>query len=92
MIKMEITITSIISFVTLVIGFISKKLKIVNKKYIPYQNILIGIVSGFIVYMTGLDENIYKAVISALIASLSAGGIYDALPNIKKEDNKEMEN
>ena len=39
---MEITITSIISFVTLVIGFISKKLKIVNKKYIPYQNILIG--------------------------------------------------
>ena len=42
--------------------------------------------------MTGLDENIYKAVISALIASLSAGGIYDALPNIKKEDNNEVEN
>ena len=89
---MEITITSIISFVTLVIGFISKKLKIVNKKYFPYHIILLGIVSGFIVYMTGLDENIYKAVISALIASLSAGGIYDALPNIKKEDNNEVEN
>ena len=46
---MELTAFSVISLVTLIIGFISKKLKIVDKKYIPLQNVVIGIISGFIV-------------------------------------------
>lgn len=80
---MELTITSIISFVTLIIGFISKRFKIVSKKFIPYQNLIIGIISGLLVYLTGIDENLYSAIIASIMASLSAGGLYDAIP--KKE-------
>ena len=40
---MEITIPSIITFVTLIMGMISKKFNIMNSKHIPFQNVLIGI-------------------------------------------------
>lgn len=76
---MELTAFSVISLVTLVIGFISKKLKIVDKKFIPLQNIVIGIVSGFIVYFAEIETNIFRSIVLCLIGALSAGGAYDAL-------------
>lgn len=84
---MELTVSSIISFVTLIIGFISKKFKIVSKKFIPYQNIIIGIVSGVLVYLTKVEEDFYRAIVCSLMAALSAGGLYDVLP--KKETTNE---
>ena len=56
---MELTAFSVISLVTLIIGFISKKLKIVDKKYIPLQNVAIGIISGFIVYFADIEIVFY---------------------------------
>ena len=56
---MELTAFSVISLVTLIIGFISKKLKIVDKKYIPLQNVVIGIISGFIVYFADIEIVFY---------------------------------
>ena len=76
---MELTAFCVISLVTLVIGFISKKLKIVDKKFIPLQNIVIGIVSGFIVYFAEIETNIFRSIVLCLIGALSAGGAYDAL-------------
>lgn len=76
---MELTAFSVISLVTLIIGFISKKLSIVDKKYIPLQNIVIGIISGFIVYFADIETGIFRSIVLCLIGALSAGGAYDAL-------------
>lgn len=81
---MEITVASIIAFVTLIIGAITKKFNIVNKKFIPIQNIVIGILSGLLVFLTGLDNNIFSALVTCLMSSLSAGGLYDSI-TIRKE-------
>lgn len=85
---MEISITSIITFVTLIIGYIAKKFNLVNKKYLPIQNIVIGIISGTLVYLTGLSNNFINAIITCLISALGAGGLYDTL-NIKKGETNE---
>ena len=76
---MEITIPSIITFVTLIMGMISKKFSIMNSKHIPFQNVLIGIVSGVLVFLTDLEPNILNAIITCLIASLGAGVLYDTI-------------
>ena len=85
---MEMTIASIISSVTLLIGYISKRFNLVNSKFIPTQNIVIGLVSGLLVYLTGLEYNIYNAIVTCLISSMSAGGIYDTLHTRKEELNE----
>ena len=74
---MELTIASVIAFVTLILGEITKKFKWMNKKFIPYQNLVIGLVSGVICYLTGLTDNILTSILTCTIASYSAGGIYD---------------
>jgi hypothetical protein len=85
---MTLTVTSIITFVTLIIGSISKKYNLINKKYIPIQNIVIGLISGVIAYLTGLESNFFSAITICLISSLSAGGIYDTI-KIRKDENIE---
>ena len=85
---MELTAFSVISLVTFIIGFISKKLKIVDKKYIPLQNVVIGIISGFIVYFAEIETSIFRSIVLCLIGSLSAGGAYYAL-KIGDDKNKD---
>lgn len=75
---MELTITSIVAFVTLILGHISKKVGLVDKKYIPYQTLFIGIISGILCYLTELQDNILISIFTCLISSLSASGLYDA--------------
>ncbi len=82
---MELTITGIIAFVTLILGQITKKLGLVDKKYIPYQNLVIGVISGFICWICELETNIFVALLTCIIASYGAGGFYDNL-TIKKEE------
>lgn len=74
---MELTISGIIAFVTLILGQMTKKLGLVDKKYIPVQSLVIGLLSGFLVYMVDLDTNIVSAMITCIISSLSASGLYD---------------
>ena len=74
---MELTVSGIVAFVTLILGQITKKLGLVNKKYIPIQSVVIGLVSGLITWLTDLDTNIVSAMITCLISSLCASGLYD---------------
>lgn len=76
---MDLTIASVIAFVTLLLGQITKKLGWVNKKYIPIQNLVIGLVSGAICWLLELEPNIIKAIITCVIAGYGAGGLYDNL-------------
>ena len=55
-----------------------KEFGIVNKKYIPIQNICIGVFSGILCYFAGLSDNLLVIILTCLISSLGAGGLYDA--------------
>lgn len=86
---MELTITGIIAFVTLILGQITKKLGWMNKKFIPYQNLVIGLISGLICWLVELEPNILVAMLSCLIASYGAGGLYDNLTIAKNNEDIE---
>ena len=82
---MELTIASIIAFVTLILGQVTKKLGLVDKKYIPWQNFIIGTVSGVICWLVGLESSFGTALLTCIIASYGAGGFYDNL-TIKNDE------
>lgn len=85
---MELTIAGVITFVTLLLGQITKKLGFVDKKYIPYQSCVIGLISGVICYFTGLVDNVLVSILTCLISSLSASGLYDTLEVHTKESGE----
>lgn len=64
-------------FVTLILGIISKKSKIINSKKIPIQNLIIGIISFVVDYLITKDFNA-----SLIFSGLLAGGTYDLAKNI----------
>ena len=81
---MKITYLVIVSIVTYIFGAINKAfIKVMPDKYIPIQNVFIGIVSGLICYYSGITTNIYEAMVLCLLSTMGAGGMYD-LANIKK--------
>lgn len=81
---MEITYVVIITLVAYVLGSITKIFidKIPNK-YIPLQNVLIGLISAFICYATKIETNLLQAIVLCLMATMGAGGIADLI-KIKK--------
>ena len=75
-------ITSIITIVTVVVtffmGIISKKFELVESKYIPIKNVVIGLIAGIICYGLQLDGmDLGTSVITCIISALGAGGTYD---------------
>lgn len=84
---MEITIPSVISLITLIVGYVSKYFGI-NSKYIPIQNIIIGVLSGVMVYYLSLNDSLFKSIVLCLISALSAGGLYDSLKKGEKDENE----
>lgn len=84
---MEITYVVIITLVAYVLGSVTKLFidKIPNK-YIPLQNVIIGIVSALICYFTKIETNLLQAIVLCLMATMGAGGIADLKKIIKKEE------
>lgn len=83
---MEITYVVIITLVAYVLGAITKVFisKIPNK-YIPLQNVLVGLISAFICYFTKIEPNLLQAIVLCLIATMGAGGIADLIKTNKGE-------
>lgn len=82
---MEITYVVIIGIITYILGAITKLfIDSVPNKYIPIQNVIIGILSGAICYSCGIETNLLQSFVLCLTATMSAGGIAD-LTKIKKE-------
>ena len=75
------------AFVTLIIGALAKKFLWKESKYIPYQNLAIGILVGIIAYYTGVIPNLVSALITGCSSTLAAGGLYDA-GKVGKKDGK----
>lgn len=87
---MEITYAIIVSVVTYVLGAITKIfINKVPNKYIPIQNVVIGIVSGCICFWTQIENNFFNSIVLCLMASTAAGGIAEL---VKTNKNKEKDN
>lgn len=84
--RMEITYVVIIAIVAYVLGAITKIfIDAVPNKYIPIQNVVVGIASALICYFTGIETNLLQAIVLCLIATMGAGGTADLI-NIGKGD------
>lgn len=75
---MEITYTVIVAIVTLMAGAITKAfVEAIPDKFIPLQNLLIGIISAVLCIVFDIEPNILQAFVLCIMASLGAGGAYD---------------
>ena len=75
---MEVTYVIIVSIITYILGAITKIF--VNKipnKYIPIQNVVIGLISGLVCYFTKVEPNLLQSLVLCFIASNAAGGTAD---------------
>lgn len=75
---MEITYVVVISLITYCLGAVTKVfVNSVPSKFIPLQNVVIGVISALICFFAGLETNLLSAFVLCLLASMGAGGIAD---------------
>lgn len=77
------SITTVISISTIIttyiLGILAKKIKFVNNKLIPIQNIVIGLLVALIEWIITKD---FKVAIA--LSGIIAGGTYDVFHNLEK--------
>ena len=82
---MTITYVVIIAIVTYILGAITKVfIDSVPNKFIPLQNVIIGVISALICYFTKIESDLLTSFVLCLASTMSAGGIAD-LTKIGKE-------
>lgn len=82
---MEITYMVVIALITYILGAITKIfVDVIPDKYIPIQNVVIGIISGIVCYCFDIETNLFYALVICLLSTMSAGGFYD-LTTIRKK-------
>lgn len=57
-------------------------------KYIPIQNVIIGIISGIICFYLNIDNNLLNSILIGIMSTMSAGGIADLIEVKKTNDNE----
>lgn len=83
---MEISYAVIVFITTYICGAITKTfIDEIPNKYIPIQNVLIGIVSGLLYYFVVGETSLVQSLILCFMAAIGAGGTAD-LKDIKKGD------
>lgn len=82
---MEITYCVIVFIITYIFGAITKCfINSIPDKYIPIQNVIIGIISGLICYFVGIEPNLVQALVLCFMAAIGAGGTADLAKVAKK--------
>ena len=75
---MEITYVVIIAILTYVLGSITKIfIDTIPNKFIPLQNVIIGLIAGLICYFTEIEPNLMQSLVLCLTATMGAGGVAD---------------
>lgn len=64
------------AIITAIIGVFTKD-TLIDSKYIPIQNLVIGILSGFLAIVTGIYDNTINAMLIGIAISFGVGGAYD---------------
>ncbi len=75
------------SFVTFILGLISKKNPKIDNKMIPLQNLFIGLFTALIYYLITKDVSLVLAGVG-----LFTGGTYDIFNNLQKIFDEKKEN
>lgn len=73
------------ALVTACLGSFTKKGK-VPKRFIPIQNILVGLIAGLLAVYFKIYDDVVLALFTCLATSLGVGGAYDATQTNKKKD------
>ena len=82
---MEITYVIIIAIIAYICGAITKIfIDEIPNKFIPIQNVIIGVISAIICYFTGIEPNLLQSIVLCLVATMGAGGVADLI-NIKNK-------
>ncbi len=77
---MEITYVVIVFIITYVFGAITKCfIDVIPNKYIPIQNVIIGIVSGIICYYIGIETDLVTSLVLCFMSAIGAGGTADLI-------------
>lgn len=83
---MEITYIVIVGIMAYIFGAITKMfIEDIPNKYIPLQNVFIGLISALICYFAKIETNILQAFVLCLTATMSAGGIADLTKIFREE-------
>lgn len=83
---MEITYIIIIGIVTYIFGAITKTfIDVIPNKYIPLQNVIIGLISGLICYFTKIESSLMQSLVLCFTASMTAGGVAGIVKTMKGE-------
>ena len=83
---MEITYVIIIAIIAYIFGAITKIfIDSIPNRYIPIQNVVIGVLSAVICYLTGIEPDFLQAIVLCIAASMGAGGVADLI-NIKNKE------
>ena len=81
---MEITYLIIIFIVTYIFGAINKAcFKQIPNRFIPLQNVLIGIISGLVCYFAKVETNLLESLVLCFMSAVGAGGTADLKDTIK---------
>lgn len=84
---MEVTYIVVITIVAYILGSITKIfIEKMPNKYIPLQNVFVGLTSALICYFTKIETNLLQAIVLCLMATMGAGGIADLI-KIGKGEN-----
>ena len=87
---MEITYTVIVFIITYIFGAINEAcFEQIPNRFIPLQNVIIGIISGLICYFVGVETNLLQSLVLCFFAAIGAGGTADLKKTIKGGDNYE---
>jgi hypothetical protein len=62
-----------------------KRLDIVPKKFIPLIDVVLGIISGLLVFGYSMELGAIKGVILGLAIGLSACGLFSGIKNVTKK-------
>lgn len=82
---MNITYIIILALVAYVFGAFTKAfIDEIPNKYIPIQNVLIGLISALICYFCKIEPNLLQAIVLCEFATLGAGGTADLIKLVKK--------
>ena len=84
----ELIFAVVTAVVTAIVGWAAKKWQWPTKEYIPFQKLAIGILSGILFLVTGLQTNMVSALLIGLGASFGVAGMYD-LMKCKNKNTKE---
>ena len=77
---MEVTYIVVITIVAYILGSITKIfIEKIPNKYIPLQNVFVGLTSALICYFTKIETNLLQAIVLCLMATMGAGGIADLI-------------